>query len=99
MMNPNLKNFPVIDQLGVAAITPKNLLEHLPESIHRHIKEFAKNEGVSINLFIVTAIAEKISPLATEDYLLARASRAKAQDFADTLAKVEDRPPRVGDEF
>ncbi len=33
----------------------------LPDAIHQHIKEFAKNEGVSINQFIATSIAEKIS--------------------------------------
>jgi predicted transcriptional regulator len=31
----------------------------LPDSIHRHIKEFAQKEGISINQFIVTALAEK----------------------------------------
>jgi predicted HicB family RNase H-like nuclease len=41
----------------------------LPESIHRHIKEFAKTEGVSINQFISSAVSEKISALMTEDYL------------------------------
>ena len=45
----------------------------LPDSIHRHIKEFAQQEGVSINQFIATAVAEKMSTLATEDYLQARA--------------------------
>lgn len=44
----------------------------LPDSIHRYIKEFAQKEGVSINQFIATAVAEKISALATEDYLQAR---------------------------
>lgn len=71
----------------------------LPDSIHRHIKEFAKNEGVSINQFIAAAVAEKISALATEDYLNARASRAEAQDLADILTNVPDRPPIAGDEL
>ena len=33
----------------------------LPNSIHRHIKEIAIQEGVSINQFISTAVSEKIS--------------------------------------
>jgi uncharacterized protein (DUF1778 family) len=49
----------------------------LPDSIHRHIKEVAKKEGVSINQFISTAVTEKISVIMTEDYLKGRASRAK----------------------
>lgn len=71
----------------------------LPDSIHRHIKEFAKNEGVSINQFIAAAVAEKISALATEDYLQARASRAVNQDFTEILANTPDRPPIAGDEL
>ncbi len=35
----------------------------LPESIHRHIREIAKIEGVSINQLISSAIAEKISAI------------------------------------
>ncbi len=71
----------------------------LPDSIHRHIREFAQKEGVSINQFIATAVAEKISALATEDYLQARAQRADSGVFADVLAKVADRPPLAGDEL
>jgi len=49
----------------------------LPESIHRHIREIARKEGVSINQFISSAVSEKISALMTEDYLEKRATRAK----------------------
>ena len=31
----------------------------LPESIHRKVRELAKRDGVSINQFIATAVAEK----------------------------------------
>jgi predicted HicB family RNase H-like nuclease len=33
----------------------------LPTSIHKHIKEIAKKEGVSINQFISSAVSEKIN--------------------------------------
>lgn len=71
----------------------------LPDSVHRHIKEFAKQEGVSINQFIACAVAEKVSAIATEDYLKARAERADNQVFASILAKVPERSPLVGDEL
>jgi len=71
----------------------------LPDSIHRHIREFAQREGVSINQFIATAVAEKISALATEDYLQARAERADSGAFAAVLARVADRPPLAGDDL
>ena len=70
----------------------------LPESIHRHIREIAEKEGVSINQFISSAVSEKISALMTEDYLENRARRAKKGDFRKLLAKVPDRQPLPGEE-
>ncbi len=71
----------------------------LPDSIHRHIKEIAKKEGVSINQFISSAVSEKISALLTEDYLKSRAQRAKKKDFESILDKVPNREPLPGDEL
>lgn len=65
----------------------------LPDSIHRHIKEIAKREGVSINQFISTAVSEKVSAILTEEYLLGRARRAKKGALKSILDKVPDRPP------
>ena len=75
----------------------------LPESIHRHIREIAKKEGVSINQFISSAVSEKIAALITGDYLKTRAKRARAragkEDFRKILAKVPSRKPIPGDEL
>jgi uncharacterized protein (DUF1778 family) len=71
----------------------------LPESIHRHIREIAKKEGVSINQFMSSAVSEKISALMTEDYLKNRAKRAKKEKFRKILAKVPSRKPLQGDEL
>ena len=71
----------------------------LPDSIHRHIREVAKKEGVSINQFVSSAVSEKISALMTEDYLKDRAKRAKKEHFRKILAKVPGRKPIVGDEI
>jgi hypothetical protein len=71
----------------------------LPDSIHRHIKELARQEGVSVNQFIASAVAEKVSAIATEDYLLSRAQRADTSAFAAILAKVPKCQPLVGDEL
>jgi hypothetical protein len=71
----------------------------LPESIHRHIREIAKREGVSINQFISSAISEKISALLTEDYLKQRAKCGKKKGFRKILAKVANRKPIAGDEL
>ena len=71
----------------------------LSESIHRHIREIAKKEGVSINQFISSAVSEKISALMTEDYLEERAKRGKKRDFRKILSKVPSRTPILDDEL
>lgn len=71
----------------------------LPSSIHRHIKEIAKKEGVSINQFISSAVSEKISAIMTEDYLNQRAKRAKKKEFKKLLDEIPDRAPIPGDEL
>lgn len=71
----------------------------LPESIHRHIREIAKAEGVSINQLISSAITEKISAIMTEEYLIKRAERANLKDMEAILNSVADREPLAGDEL
>jgi len=71
----------------------------LPESIHRHIRDIAKAEGVSINQLISSAITEKISAIMTEEYLQKRADRANIKDMGAILNKVADRKPLKGDEL
>jgi len=71
----------------------------LPESIHRHIREIAKTEGVSINQLISSAISEKMSAIMTEEYLKKRGERANIDDMKKMLKKVEDRTPLQGDEL
>ena len=71
----------------------------LPNSIHKHIKEISKNEGVSINQLISSAVSEKISAIMTENYLNNRAKRAKKSDFKRILDKVPKRKPIPGDEL
>ncbi len=65
----------------------------LPESIHRHIREIAKQEGVSINQLISSAISEKISALLTEEYIETRVQCADINKVKQILATVPDRNP------
>ena len=71
----------------------------LPESIHRHIRDIAKAEGVSINQLISSAITEKISAIMTQEYLQKRADKANINDITTMLSKVADREPIIGDEL
>jgi len=54
---------------------------------------------VSINQFVTTALAEKLSALMTVDYLEARAKRGSRARFERVLKKVKDRPPEPEDEL
>ncbi len=60
----------------------------LPESLHEKARELAKQENVSINQLVVTALAEKLSALMTEEYLQARAKRGSRRKFEAVLRKV-----------
>ena len=60
----------------------------LPESLHKKAKELAAQENISVNQFITTALAEKISALITEDYLENRAARGSREKFKKALSKV-----------
>lgn len=71
----------------------------LPDSVHRHIRDIAKQDGVSINLFITSAVSEKISALTTEDYIANRAKHARKGAFTKVLNRVPVRKPLPGDEL
>jgi hypothetical protein len=70
----------------------------LPDSIHRHIRDIAREDGVSINTFITSAVAEKVSALTTESYIATRARSARKGAFRRVLERVPKRPPLPGDE-
>jgi len=71
----------------------------LPESLHRRARELAKQEGISINQLISTALAEKMAALMTVDYLEERAKRGSREKFLAVLAKVPDAAPDPQDEL
>lgn len=60
----------------------------LPESLHKYAKQYAALEGISVNQLISTALAEKLSALATEDYLELRASKGTRAKFEAALKQV-----------
>lgn len=71
----------------------------LSESLHKRIRQMAKAEGISINQFITLAVAEKISALATVEYLEERARRGSRQKFEAVLANVPDVDPEEYDKL
>ena len=65
----------------------------LPESLHKRVRQVAEQEGISINQFIATAVAEKMSALLTEEYLQGRAVRGSRNRYETALAQVPDVEP------
>jgi len=69
------------------------------------IPDYYKNDinslkgNVSINQFIINALAEKISSLKTLDYLEKRASRASINNMLKLLNKVQDIKPQKYDKL
>ncbi len=63
----------------------------LPDSLHETVRKLSKKEHISINQFVASALAEKVSALMTEDYLAERAKRGKRAKFEKAMSKVSDR--------
>jgi len=68
----------------------------IPDSLHDQIKKLAKQDGISINQFISSAAAEKISALMTVEYLEKRARQSSKTKFKNALSKIKNTEP---DEF
>ncbi len=71
----------------------------LPNSIHQHAKRLARDEGVSVNQLVSSALAEKLSALDAERYLSERAARGKKVDLDAILAKIPAAEPEPQDQI
>lgn len=70
----------------------------LPASIMQEARKAAEQDGVSLNQFIGTALAEKVSALRAEAVLRERARRADRARFDEVMSRAGGTPPREGDE-
>ena len=64
------------------------LTVRLPDSLHRHLKNAAETDGVSVNQFISLAVAEKLSALQTYDLISRRAERSSRDAFLAAMAAI-----------
>ena len=71
----------------------------LLDSLHEELKSLAKIEGISINQFVSSAVAEKMSALLTEKYLRKRASQGSEKEFLVAMGKVPDIEPGDADKL
>jgi len=65
----------------------------LPESLHNQIKKLASKDGISINQFVVSAVAEKTSAFLTKKYLEDRGKLSSKAKFKKALSKVSKNTP------
>ena len=69
------------------------LVVRLPESLHKNLQSVADREGVSIDQFVSTSVAEKISALMTLNYLTERVAKANREQYLAVLSEVPDVEP------
>ncbi len=65
----------------------------LPDSLHNQIKKLASEDGISINQFVVSAVAEKTSAFLTKSYLKERGQLSSKIEFKKALSKVPKGDP------
>ncbi|MCE2434852.1 MAG: toxin-antitoxin system HicB family antitoxin [Candidatus Latescibacteria bacterium] len=65
----------------------------IPDSLHATVRDIVEREGMPLEQFIMLAMAEKASAIATETYLEARANRGSKEKFLSAMAKVADVDP------
>jgi len=71
----------------------------LPDSLHESVRDLAKEDNISINQFVATALAEKMSALTTEKYLYERAEKGSKKKFKTALSKVKNIEPDISDKL
>ena len=71
----------------------------LPRSLKRAVERQSKEDRTSINQFVATAVAEKLSALQTAEFFVDRKSRADFKAFDKLMKRRGGKPPRGGDEM
>lgn len=62
----------------------------LPDSLLRQAREMAEKEGVPLEQFIASALAEKMAAWKTVEYLKERAARGDRAKFQAAMNRVAD---------
>jgi hypothetical protein len=71
----------------------------LPVSVKTAAQRLAREDGVSLNQWIASAVAEKIGAVETAaEFLSRRAGDARPSDLLPFLDAAKDEPPSAGDE-
>ena len=71
----------------------------LPKSLHEQLRELAQEEGISVNQFVMLAVAEKVAAISTIEYLEKRAKRGSREKLFEILSRVPDVEPEEFDKL
>jgi hypothetical protein len=71
----------------------------LPRSIKAEVERLAREEGISINQFVATAVAEKLAVMRTAEFFAERRERADFAAFDHIMNRTGGEPPQPGDEI
>jgi hypothetical protein len=74
-----------------------NYALRLPASLKRELEKVAREDGSSLNQFIVTAVAEKLSALRTAEFFEERRTRADVAAALEIMGRERGEAPREGD--
>jgi hypothetical protein len=76
-----------------------NYALRLPASLKREVEKVARDDGTTLNQFIITAVAEKLSALRTVDFFEERRARADIIAALDIMTRVRGEDPRPDDSW
>ena len=70
---------------------------NIPESLRRRAQSLARDDGIPLDQFIATALAEKVAVLDADSYIHEPAVRGSREKFDRVLSKVPDVEPEGHD--
>ena len=71
----------------------------LPRSLKKAVEQQSRKDGTSVNQFVATAVAEKLSTMQTAEFFASRKARADFKAFDKLMGRRGGKRPRVGDEL
>jgi predicted transcriptional regulator len=77
----------------------KTIQIRVPDTIHERMKKLAKEEGISMNNFIVSSVSNEVIRQETRDFFKKASAAFNPELFAEALAAVPDMPVEKSDKI
>jgi hypothetical protein len=71
----------------------------LPRSLKKAVEKQSEEDGTSINQFVASAVAEKLSALQVAEFFTDRKARTDFKAFDKIMKRRAGKPPRPGDQM